>query len=647
MSDLTTWRARAADPDVVAAAEVWTDQAAPTVVLRSPPAEVLDYLVDEGCWRGTLRAVLANPAVSNTVRADLAKRAKGKARAIISEYALGDLDDLSAMVAVAAAITPAELEKAVNSLRFGWDRDRDPDGVQSRLAKILRAFTTSSQTRCRALAAQAFPLVLGPRHRYADGEVSASRLITDLDVAVLVALARNPNLRHLPETPEGLEVRRALLSSAEPRVRTAARRAGVHVTDSHIEAAFAAAYGNPVTVDPDTMLAPADPLDDAAPAVRVTAVANGIHRQDGARWARVLADPSAQVRKAAATHGWGTPRFVWTALASDRDPVVRKAVAASRWAPTELQRLLLSDADPSVGAAAEARDPLSRQVRVHPSLPADGGIMLPVSYTRDPRIRLLDVTAATLTLGQQRQLAEAARAGRTARAEARDRVIGGLGTHLAHADADWIADRWGRWTQVFAVPAPISTLGWARDRAAAPFRGLDTADDRVTGALALFDAVLGLAAAPDSDQGDADRALLTQPWERVCLPTTHTADTVYGARTASARQCLTSAARLPRSTLDAVLTTRIGIDQQQWRAARNDAIDVAAGPDGHVYAAHFLFWDAVAAAELAAREKPTDPLLADALWGAAAAAAYGDTLSATTIAILTRPWTAAGLTPSV
>jgi hypothetical protein len=87
----------------------------------------------------------------------------------------------------------------------------------------------------------------------------------------------------------------------------------VHVTDSHIEAAFAAAHGHPVTVDPETTLAPADPLDDEAPAVRATAVANGIHRQDGTRWARVLADPSAQIRKAAATHGWGTPRFVWTA----------------------------------------------------------------------------------------------------------------------------------------------------------------------------------------------------------------------------------------------------------------------------------------------------------------------------------------------
>jgi hypothetical protein len=129
MSDLATWRARAADSDVVVSAEVWTDRTAPAVVLRSPSAEVLDYLVGEGCWRGTLTAALANPAVSNTVRAALATRAKGKARATISQYALRDLDDVSGMVAVAAAITPAELEKTVNSLRFGCDRDRDPDVV--------------------------------------------------------------------------------------------------------------------------------------------------------------------------------------------------------------------------------------------------------------------------------------------------------------------------------------------------------------------------------------------------------------------------------------------------------------------------------------------------------------------------------------
>lgn len=96
-----------------------------------------------------------------------------------------------------------------------------------------------------------------------------------------------------------------------------------------------------------------------------------------------------------------------------------------------------------------------------------------------------------------------------------------------------------------------------------------------------------------------------------------------------------------------MLTTRIGIDQRQWRTARTEAIDAAAGPDGHVYAAHFLWCDAMAVAELAAWEKPADPLLADALWGAATEAAYADTLSATTIAVLTRPWTAAGLTPPI
>lgn len=133
----------------------------------------------------------------------------------------------------------------------------------------------------------------------------------------------------------------------------------------------------------------------------------------------------------------------------------------------------------------------------------------------------------------------------------------------------------------------------------------------------------------------------------LCLPTTYTADTVCGTPTASACQCLTSAARLPRSTIDAISTIRIGIDPQQWKTARNEAIDVAAGPEGDVYPSHFLFWDAMAVAELAAWEKPTDPLLADALWGAAVVAAYADTLSNTAITVLTRPWSAAGLAPSI
>ncbi len=650
--ELATWRARAADSDSAAAAEVWTDPSAPAEVLRRPPAAVLDYLLGDGCRHGVLPAVLRNPALPNTVVAALATRAKGEARATIARHALRDRENLPRLIASAAAITPAELAKAIDGLRYGWEHHHNPDAAHATLAKILRAFTTSPQTRCRALAAQAFPLTLGPRHRYADGEVSASRLVADSEVAVLVALARNYHMRNLPETGEGLAVRRALLSSDQPRVRAAARRAGVHVLDSHVSAALSAAHGHPITPDPETTTGAeqTDPLDDPAPAVRVTAVVNGINRQDGTRWARVLADPSTQVRKAAATHGYCTPQFVWTALATDPDPAVRKAVAASRWTPAELQRRLLSDTDPQVSTAANTRDPLSRAIRVRPSLPADGSLMLPVSYSHDPRIRLLDITAATLTLDQQQRLAETARLSRPERAEARDRVIHRLGASKA---ARWVVDRWERWCQVFAVPAPVHALSWVDNQLAAPFRDLDGADDRAMGALALFDAVLGLAAAPerngvntdqDSVDQDAEAVLLTGPWEHVCLPTPVTEDTVYGPRTPAAREFLTTAARLPRARMDALLTTRIDIDDQQWKTARNEAKEAVTGPAGHLYAAHFLFWDTVAVAELATWERPTDPLLADALWGATTVALHAEELSAATIATLIQPCTTAGLT---
>jgi hypothetical protein len=375
-----TWAARAADPDPAVAVEVWTDAAAPVSVLRRPPTAVLEYLLGDGYWRGTLSAVLRNAALPTTVVAGLAARAKGEARAMISRHVLDDYADVPLLLAAAPVLTPARLSKLVNGLLFGWEHERDPDAAQATLATLLRAFVTSSSTRCRALAAEAFPLTLGPRHRYAEGEVSATKLAADPEIAVLVALARNYHLRSLPETDEGLAVRRALLDSPTARVRTAARRAGVHVFDSVVLAALSAADGRPASVAA-AAAEPADPLDDPAPSVRVTAIVGGIHQQDGVRWARVLADPSAQVRKAAATHGYFTPSFVWTALAQDAEPSVRKAVASSRWAPTELQRRLLSDTSPQVASAATASDPLSRPVRVRPSLPEDGSIMLPVSFS--------------------------------------------------------------------------------------------------------------------------------------------------------------------------------------------------------------------------------------------------------------------------
>ncbi|MFG1858929.1 hypothetical protein ACGFJT_44340 [Actinomadura geliboluensis] len=608
--DLTNWKSRAADPDPAVAAEVWTDPSAPASVLRDPPADVVEFLLGDGAWQGSLSAVLRNPVLPISVLALLAPRAKGPSRAAISRHVLRSVANVPRLVAAAPAITAAELGKAVDGLQYGWEHRQDPNAAQTTLTKLLRAFTTSSNVRCRALAAEAFPLTLGSRHHYSKGEVSATRLIADQEVAVLVALARNHHTRRLPESEQGLAVRRALLDNAAPRVRAAARRAGLHVLDSHILAVLSAADGRLVPADASASgVEMADPLDDPAPSVRVTAIADGIAEQDGARWARVLADPSPQVRKAAATRGFFTPSFVWAALAEDKDPAVRAAVAHSRWAPVELQRRLLSDADPKVATAAEARDPLSRPVGVRPSPPEDGEIMLPVSFTRDQQMRQLDLTAAALTLTQQRHLAIAARATTEARAHARARVIACLGTSPA---AHWVADRWERWCDVFALPAPTYSMIGLEHRLTAPFAGAATADDRVTSAIALFDAVLGLAAAPgfavpgghrsntlhtsateQAEQDAADLALLTGPWEQVLLPAPVTVDTVYGPRTPSARQLLTTAARLPRASVDSLLTTRISMDDQRWRSARREAVDAVAGPHDQVYASHFLYWDAV------------------------------------------------------
>ncbi len=54
-----------------------------------------------------------------------------------------------------------------------------------------------------------------------------------------------------------------------------------------------------------------------------------------------------------------------------------------------------------------------------------------------------------------------------------------------------------------------------------------------------------------------------------------------------------------------------------------------------------LFWEAVPAAEAAADQPPTDPALADALWGAAAAHAFTGRLTPATAELLRTPWQSA------
>lgn len=65
VTDLATWKSRAADPDPGAAAEVWTDPTAPVAVLRHPPAAVLAHLLGDRAWQGTLAARLAQPSAAD------------------------------------------------------------------------------------------------------------------------------------------------------------------------------------------------------------------------------------------------------------------------------------------------------------------------------------------------------------------------------------------------------------------------------------------------------------------------------------------------------------------------------------------------------------------------------------------------------
>jgi hypothetical protein len=353
---LASWRQLASDADVQVAASVWADPAAPVVVLAKPPQRVLEYLTTD--FR-LLAAVLDNTAVPDIVKNRLARLAKGESRKFVAEHALFDQDSVRLWAVLAPALTPGALERAVGDLMYSARRDGQRQGAAAsgrpQVREILKAFATSSDAHCRALAAQAFPLGLSPRHQFAKGYLSAPRLAADPDVGVRVALARNYEVRQLPEDSAGLAVRRALLEDPAPRVRTAARRAGLQLLDSRIDAFLNGAWES--QSDSVKKFLPSDALDDPAASVRATVLQGGIVEQDVHRWERVARDPSPQVRAAVATHGFWAPPLVWQELATDGDAQVRKAVALSRWAPAGVLSRLLADTDPSVAAAVRARDP--------------------------------------------------------------------------------------------------------------------------------------------------------------------------------------------------------------------------------------------------------------------------------------------------
>lgn len=59
---------------------------------------------------------------------------------------------------------------------------------------------------------------------------------------------------------------------------------------------------------------------------------------------------------------------------------------------------------------------------------------------------------------------------------------------------------------------------------------------------------------------------------------------------------------------------------------------------GFPFRADGLYWEAVAAAEAAADESPTERALVDALWGACSAMVFAPGLGPSVIRVLTGPW---------
>jgi hypothetical protein len=344
------WAARAADSDAATAAAVWADPEAPPEILAACPERVAEYLATEPT--PLRRAVLANPNVPDTIKVQIAKRARGYARRSLA-HDIVEHGTLEHWLLLADVFTPASLRQAVSALRGDRPRLVGRDAALPTATAVMSGFTTSPNHRHRALAAEAFDLNTAPEHAWADGAPSAVLLVADPHRAVRKGLARNYEMRNLSTDVAGLTVRKALLADPDPGVRTAALRNGAHITNDHIVASLGAIEGDLVSL---AQLEPltADPLDDPSPRVRATAD-RSMSKADTLGWKRVAQDTNPIVRAAAATSGWWTPEFVWKQLARDPDLKVRTAAVRSRWAPSTILRQMTGDTDPDVAYLAQQR----------------------------------------------------------------------------------------------------------------------------------------------------------------------------------------------------------------------------------------------------------------------------------------------------
>jgi hypothetical protein len=86
----------------------------------------------------------------------------------------------------------------------------------------------------------------------------------------------------------------------------------------------------------------------------------------------------------------------------------------------------------------------------------------------------------------------------------------------------------------------------------------------------------------------------------------------YGPHTQHTLALLRRARTLPLTTVTRIRRARAMLDPAEWTTARH-AVEDSAPNWGYPFRPQCLFWEAVPAAEDAARQSPTDPYLADAL----------------------------------
>jgi hypothetical protein len=224
----------------------------------------------------------------------------------------------------------------------------------------------------------------------------------------------------------------------------------------------------------------------------------------------------------------------------------------------------------------------------------DLGARLLAEHPRGEEWRQLDVTVANLTLDQLIRMSGLVGSG-DQRAVARAQLIEGIGEGEL---AGRLGSRWVRWADTFGLPQPGNLGRRIVEVLRHPYtltEGDELPAAYLAGVLAVFDAGLGIAAAPAGDPGIGAYQLLTGPWRRTCVPSRFTPSTAYGPHTQPALALLRQARTLTPAAVTRIRHRRAVLESVEWAAARRDVEDSALAW-GYPFRAQCLFWEAVPAA---------------------------------------------------